>query len=112
MLSYKRIVVFAYYCDAKQIADVMRLIKYLLFVFFLFIAAVNAAAQGLVVKQFYHNERDFTANSGSTRILDQNDEPCALIKVRTMQKGFTFIQPPAFPFPSCLLLQTLIRARA
>lgn len=56
MLSYKRIVVFAYYCDAKQIADVMRLIKYLLFVFFLFIAAVNAAAQGLVVKQFYHND--------------------------------------------------------
>ncbi len=54
------------------------------------IFAAGAAAQGLVVKKFYHAERDFTANSGSTRILDQNEEPCALIKVRTNERGFTF----------------------
>lgn len=90
MLSYRRIVIFLYLCAAKQIADVMRLSKYILFVIFVFIAAVNAAAQGLVVKNFYLAERDFTANSGSTLVPDVNDEPCALIKVRTNEKGFTF----------------------
>ena len=54
------------------------------------LATVQMAAQGLVVKQFYHAERDFTANSGSTIVLDANEQPCALIKVRTNEHGFTF----------------------
>ena len=50
----------------------------------------GAAAQNLIIKKFYHAERDFTANSGSTLILDANEEPCALIKVRTNESGFWF----------------------
>ena len=60
-------------------------------------ASLQVAAQGLVVKNFYHAERDFTANSGRNLIKDQNDEPCALIKVRTMQKGLTFDAGRLFP---------------
>ena len=59
-----------------------------LFSFVLFVA--GAAAQNLIVKKFYHAERDFTANSGSTLVLDANEEPCALIKVRTNESGFWF----------------------
>ena len=61
-------------------------------------ASLQVAAQGLVVKNFYHAERDFTANSGSTLVLDHNNgDPCALIKVRTMQKGLTFDAGRLFP---------------
>ena len=64
--------------------------RYLLLLLFVFAASVNVAGQNLVVKKFFHAERDGTANRGSTCIMDQNDEPCALIKVRTNQRGFTF----------------------
>jgi len=58
----------------------------------LFCSASELIGQNLVIKRFYHAERDFTANSGSTCILDQNGEPCALIKIRPdkAQRGFTF----------------------
>ena len=61
--------------------------RILTFLFSLVVFVAGAAAQNLIVKNFYHAERDFTANRGSTCILDQNDEPCALIKVRTSQRG-------------------------
>jgi len=64
--------------------------RYFLLLLFVFAASVNVAGQNLVVKKFFHAERDGTANRGSTCIMDQNDEPCALIKVRTNQRGFTF----------------------
>ncbi|MCR5820971.1 MAG: PEGA domain-containing protein [Bacteroidaceae bacterium] len=67
----------------------MHLTKIILFLF-LIAASPYAVGQELAVKKFYHDERDGTANRGSTRILDQNEEPCALIKVRTNQRGFTF----------------------
>ena len=55
------------------------------------VATIQVAAQELVVRKFYLDERDFTANRGSTCILDHaNNEPCALIKVRTNEHGFTF----------------------
>jgi len=72
--------------------------KYILFLLLMLAASMQVAAQGLVVKNFYHAERDFTANSGSTLILDHNNgDPCALIKVRTMQKGLTFDAGRLFP---------------
>lgn len=64
--------------------------RYFLLLLFVFAASMNVAGQNLVVKKFFHAERDGTANRGSTCIMDQNDEPCALIKVRTNQRGFTF----------------------
>ena len=65
--------------------------KYYLLLFFMLVATIQVAAQELVVRKFYLDERDFTANRGSTCILDHaNNEPCALIKVRTNEHGFTF----------------------
>jgi len=65
--------------------------RILTFLFSLVVFVAGAAAQSLIVKKFYHAERDFTANSGSTLVLDHNNgDPCALIKVRTNERGFTF----------------------
>lgn len=47
-------------------------------------------AQELAVKSFYLAETDLTANTPGTMVYDQNDYLCALIKVETTQKGFTF----------------------
>jgi len=87
--TYKRAFVLILYVMKRQ--------KYILLLLFLMAASLQVAAQGLVVKNFYHAERDFTANSGRNLIKDQNDEPCALIKVRTMQKGLTFDAGRLFP---------------
>ena len=57
---------------------VMNRPKYILLLLLMLAASLQVAAQGLVVKNFYHAERDFTANSGRNLIKDQNDEPCAL----------------------------------
>jgi len=64
--------------------------RILTFLFSLVVFVAGAAAQNLIIKKFYHAERDFTANSGSTLVLDANEEPCALIKVRTNESGFWF----------------------
>lgn len=70
----------------------------LFFSLLLMLFATGISAQNnLVVKEFKYVERDFTANSGSTIVLDVNDEPCALIKVRTDQHGFTFDPGRLFP---------------
>ena len=69
-----------------------------IFSLLLMLFATGISAQNnLVVKEFKYVERDFTANSGSTIVLDVNDEPCALIKVRTDQHGFTFDPGRLFP---------------
>ena len=72
--------------------------RILTFLFSLVVFVAGAAAQSLIVKKFYHAERDFTANSGSTLVLDHNNgDPCALIKVRTNERGFTFDAGRLFP---------------
>ena len=87
--AYKRVLLL--------IINEMNIRKHILLLLFMLTASLQVAAQGLVVKNFYHDERDFTANSGRNLIKDQNDEPCALIKVRTMQKGLTFDAGRLFP---------------
>ena len=47
-------------------------------------------AQSLVVQSFDPAPKDLTANTPGTMVKDQNGETCALIKVETVQKGFTF----------------------
>ena len=42
------------------------------------------------VQSFYLAETDLTANTPGTIVHDQNGNVCALIKVETTQKGFTF----------------------
>ena len=47
-------------------------------------------AQKLEVESFRMDESDLTANTAGTIVMDQNGQKCALIKVETTQKGFTF----------------------
>lgn len=51
---------------------------------------VAGHAQNLAVESFALAETDLTANTPGTIVHDQNGEVCALIKVETTQKGFTF----------------------
>ena len=46
-----------------------------------------AHAQHIAVKDFYYVENDLTARTQGTRVEDQNGYLCALIKVRTTEKG-------------------------
>ncbi len=56
---------------------------------FLFIPAI-LFGQELSVQSFYLADKDLTANTPGTMVKDQNGEVCALIKVETTLKGFTF----------------------
>jgi formylglycine-generating enzyme required for sulfatase activity len=47
-------------------------------------------AQNLAVQSFRMDETDLTANTAGTTVIDQNGNKCALIKVETTLKGFTF----------------------
>ncbi len=47
-------------------------------------------AQDISVTRFYLNETDLTANTRGTTVLDQNGDKCALIRIQTTQKGFSF----------------------
>ena len=51
---------------------------------------VGMQAQELAVQSFVLAETDLTANTPGTMVQDQNGNVCALIKVETTQKGFTF----------------------
>jgi TonB family protein len=51
---------------------------------------VGGHAQELSVQSFMLAETDLTANTPGTMVHDQNGNVCALIKVETTQKGFTF----------------------
>ena len=51
---------------------------------------VGGHAQELSVQSFMLAETDLTANTPGTMVQDQNGNVCALIKVETTQKGFTF----------------------
>jgi hypothetical protein len=56
---------------------------------FLFISAI-LFGQELSVQSFYLANKDLTANTPGTMVHDQNGNVCALIKVETTLKGFTF----------------------
>lgn len=47
-------------------------------------------AQNLAVQSFRMDETDLTANTAGTTVIDQNGNKCALIKVETTLRGFTF----------------------
>lgn len=58
---------------------------YLLLILLAF--AAIAQAQHIAVKDFYYAENDLTARTHGTSVEDQNGNLCALIKVRTTEKG-------------------------
>lgn len=63
-----------------------RAVLTVLFVLF----AVFVQAQKITVTNFYLAENDLTAQNKKTAVEDQNGDKCALIRVQTTQKGFTF----------------------
>lgn len=65
-------------------------IKHYVTFFFFFILSLIANAQGIAVSSFTLNEADLTANQQGTIVFDQNGNKCALIRIQTTQKGFTF----------------------
>lgn len=54
------------------------------------IAIAKGGAQTISVTDFYLDEKDLVANSRDGMVADQNGDKCALIRVQTTQKGFTF----------------------
>ena len=63
-----------------------RAVLTILFVLF----SVLVQAQKISVTNFYLAENDLTAQNKKTAVEDQNGDKCALIRVQTTQKGFTF----------------------
>ena len=57
---------------------------------FLSIFCLAAVAQSIKVESFYYDEKDLTALNPDTKVIDQNDETCALIRIQTIDKGFFF----------------------
>ena len=56
----------------------------------LMLTSLVTYAQGIAVEKFEAAPEDLTANLKGTQVLDQNGDVCALIRIQTTQKGFTF----------------------
>lgn len=67
-----------------------KLMKHYLSTLLLFMLCLVAHAQGIAVSSFALNESDLTANQQGTMVFDQNGNKCALIRIQTTQKGFSF----------------------
>ena len=59
---------------------------------FLILLAITLtlAAQNISVASFTLDEKDLTANLSGTSVEDQNGQKCALLRIQTTEKGFTF----------------------
>ncbi|MBO5979421.1 MAG: PEGA domain-containing protein, partial [Bacteroidales bacterium] len=68
----------------------MKKLAYIVVSMLFCILQLPSHAQNLSVESFVLAETDLTANTPGTMYKDQNGEICALIKVETTQKGFTF----------------------
>ena len=51
---------------------------------------LTLAAQNISVASFTLDEKDLTANLSGTSVEDQNGQKCALLRIQTTEKGFTF----------------------
>ena len=51
------------------------------------VIGMSAQAQNISVKDFYYEEKDLTPRTNGTSVEDQNGNLCALIKVKTTEKG-------------------------
>ena len=56
----------------------------------LLLLPLSLLAQEMKVVSFYLDESDITANMDGTIVYDQNGDKCALIKIESTEKGFTF----------------------
>ena len=60
--------------------------RFILFAFFVF-TLIAASAQHIKVTSFEHDPSDLTARTHGTSVADQNGVQCALIKIKTTDKG-------------------------
>lgn len=49
-----------------------------------------SVAQSMKVTSFYFDQMDLTPRRADTKVIDQNGETCALIRIQTTAKGFSF----------------------
>ena len=68
----------------------MVLMKRLTTILLLLLCTIIMTAQNMSVQSFRMDEKDLTANTAGTMVMDQNGQKCALIKVETTQTGFSF----------------------
>lgn len=61
-----------------------------LFVILMICVPITVFAQTLNVSEFYLDEKDLTAINEETKVVDDNNEVCALLRVETTEKGFFF----------------------
>ena len=64
--------------------DRMMMLMLLLF------TSLTIYSQGIAVEKFEAAPNDLTANKQGTMVYDQNGDVCALIRIQTTQKGFSF----------------------
>ncbi len=62
----------------------------IIFISLLLTFILPCVGQKMSIARFYLLETDLTANTEGTMVTDQNGDKCALIKVETTQRGFTF----------------------
>ena len=65
------------------------IMRHCLLFFFLCLASL-LSAQNISVSSFKLDPSDLTANLEGTTVYDQNGQKCALIRIQTTQKGFSF----------------------
>ena len=56
----------------------------------LLLTSLTIYSQGIAVEKFEAAPNDLTANKQGTVVYDQNGDVCALIRIQTTQKGFSF----------------------
>ncbi|MBR1786991.1 MAG: SUMF1/EgtB/PvdO family nonheme iron enzyme [Paludibacteraceae bacterium] len=64
--------------------------KLLCFLFLLILSVSNAHSQQLQIADFRLDETEQTANRSGTEKFDIDDNPCALLRLQTSEKGFVF----------------------
>ena len=64
-------------------------VRFLTFTLWLCLASL-LSAQNISVSSFKLDPNDLTANLEGTTVYDQNGQKCALIRIQTTQKGFSF----------------------
>lgn len=74
----------------KRIHHSYLLTRILVTIGLLMFYGTSSYSQKMSVESFQLDETDLTANQLGTIVLDQNGEKCALIKIETTHKGFSF----------------------
>lgn len=73
-----------------QKESIYKRMKRLISILLLGLSLLSIQGQEIIVSSFAYDETDRTATEESTKLMDQNGQLCALIKVKTKHSGFSF----------------------